>query len=295
MVDGDLGSVESVSRFPVKSMRGERIATARLTPAGFVGDRTYALIETASGKVVSAKRPRIGSKLLSCRAEFVEPFLAGSAAPPVRISLPTGLTVTSDDPHVDAVLSDYLGLLVSLRQTTAGEFLTVERSSPFSGQGVGAAQFSKPESVVNSSSSADAANLSPIPPGSFLDAFPVSVLTTSTLSKLGSLSPGSRFDRRRFRMNLMVHSPGEGFVEQEWLDREIRIGEEVQITVVVPDPRCVMTTLAQEDLPRDNGVLQTLDRHSRFRVGGGIYPCAGVYAVVKVQGEIREGDRLSEI
>jgi hypothetical protein len=56
-----------------------------------------------------------------------------------------------------------------------------------------------------------------------------------------------------------------------------------------------MTTLAQKDLPRDNGVLQTLDRHSRFRVGDGVYPCAGVYAAVKVQGEIREGDRLSEI
>jgi uncharacterized protein YcbX len=208
-------------------MQGEHVATAWLAPAGLVGDRTYALIEVASGKVLSAKHPRIGSRLLSCHAEFVEPFLAGDAAPPVKISLPNGSTVTSDDPHVDAVLSDYLGLLVSLQQTTADVFFGEEQPSPSSGWGVETARSSRPRAVVDAAGSAHSANLSPIPPGSFLDAFPISVLTTSTLSKLGSLAPGSRFDRRRFRMNLMVDSPGEGFVEQEWLGREIRIGEEV--------------------------------------------------------------------
>jgi len=46
---------------------------------------------------------------------------------------------------------------------------------------------------------------SPLPVGSFLDAFPLSVLTTSTRTQFGELRPESRFDERRFRMNVIVH------------------------------------------------------------------------------------------
>ena len=42
-----------------------------------------------------------------------------------------------------------------------------------------------------------------------------------------------------------------------------------------------MTTLAQPDLPRDNGVLQTIARHNRFDIPGlGPSSCVGVYALV---------------
>jgi uncharacterized protein YcbX len=54
---------------------------------------------------------------------------------------------------------------------------------------------------------------SPVPVGSFLDVFPVSVLTTSTLDRLNDLSPASKFDQRRFRMNVIVRTEDPGVVE----------------------------------------------------------------------------------
>ena len=54
-----------------------------------------------------------------------------------------------------------------------------------------------------------------------------------------------------------------------------------------------MTALAQDDLPRDNEILRTLVAHNRLDVAGGMYPCAGVYAVVETPGTTRAGDSVS--
>ena len=54
-ITAQVGSVTGLWRFPVKSMRGERLDEAHVTERGLVGDRAYALIDTDTGKVVSAK------------------------------------------------------------------------------------------------------------------------------------------------------------------------------------------------------------------------------------------------
>ena len=72
-----VGTVSTLSRFPVKSMQGERLETAELTEGGVVGDRAYALVETQTGKVASAKNPRFGAQLLGCRAAFIDPPTSG--------------------------------------------------------------------------------------------------------------------------------------------------------------------------------------------------------------------------
>ena len=56
---------------------------------------------------------------------------------------------------------------------------------------------------------------SPVPVGSFFDVFPLSVLTTSTLAQLNELRPQSRFDQRRFRMNVIVNTERPGFIEND--------------------------------------------------------------------------------
>ena len=133
-----------------------------------------------------------------------------------------------------------------------------------------------------------------MPAGSFFDLFPLSVLTTSTLEQLNELRPESRFDQRRFRMNLIVGAKEAGFVENKWVGRQLAIGDAVRIIVTMPDSRCVMTTLAQDELPRDNDVIRTLTRHNRVQVGdAGQFPCAGVYAVVEAPGTMRIGDRVT--
>jgi uncharacterized protein YcbX len=64
--------------------------------------------------------------------------------------------------------------------------------------------------------------------------------------------------------------------------------------VLLPTMRCIMTTLAQGDLPRDNRVLQTLTRHNRIEIPGlGTWSCVGAYAAVTSGGEVRTGDEVS--
>jgi hypothetical protein len=121
------------------------------------------------------------------------------------------------------------------------------------------------------------------------------VLTTSTLDRLGELEPESEFDVRRFRMNVIVGLPEHGFVENDWVGHSIAIGEEVRLSVALPDPRCCMPSVEQEDLPRDPKILKALARHNRIDVAGALFPCAGVYAVAESTGTIRKNDRVSLI
>ena len=134
---------------------------------------------------------------------------------------------------------------------------------------------------------------SPVPAGSFFDAFPLSVLTTSTLAHLEGIRPQSRFDQRRFRMNVIVKTEQPGFVENGWIGRELGLGDGTRIIVALLDPRCVMTTLAQDGLPQDTDVLRTLVGHNREQVANlGRLPCAGAYALVAAPGTVRIDDRV---
>jgi uncharacterized protein len=108
---------------------------------------------------------------------------------------------------------------------------------------------------------------SPVPVGAFFDVFPLSIMTTSTLARLNALRPQSRFEQHRFRMNVIVRTEQPGFVENDWVGRELALGDGARINVALLDPRWVMTTLAQEDLPQDTDVLRTLVRHNRMQVG----------------------------
>jgi uncharacterized protein YcbX len=75
------------------------------------------------------------------------------------------------------------------------------------------------------------------------------------------------------------------FVENAWIGRTVRIGEVVRLSITGPCPRCVMTTLAQGDLPKDSGILRTAARHNEVNVG--------VYASVVRGGNVRRGDAIS--
>jgi uncharacterized protein YcbX len=94
-------------------------------------------------------------------------------------------------------------------------------------------------------------------------------------------------------MNVIVDTPEPGFVENSWVGRALSVGDDVGLAVTMPDPRCVMTTVAQEDLERDPKILKALAKHNRIDAGGGLYPCAGVYAVVASPGRLRRGDRVA--
>src|SRR5881397_1806528 len=287
-----VGTIRALWRFPVKSMLGEELDAADLREGGIVGDRAYAIRDRETGKVASAKHPKRWPNLLACRAGFVEPPRPGDELPPVRIELADGDSVLSDAADVDAVLSRFFGRDVELARAAQNGY-TIDQYHPdeenYDPEG-------HRDEVVEAQLGAAFFNErglpSAVPEGSFFDLFPLSVLTTSSLDQLNGLEPESRFDARRFRMNVIVDTPAGGFVENEWVGRTLAIGDDVQLSVALPDPRCVMPSLAQEDLPKDHQILKALARHNRIDVAGALYPCAGVYAVAEATSTIRKGDRV---
>ena len=289
-----VGSVAGLWRFPVKSMRGEQLEQAEITGRGLVGDRAYALIDTDTGKVVSAKSVRLFPDLLDCRAAFVEPPRSGRELPPVRITLPNGASVTSGTREVDRVLSAHFQRNITLAQAAPEDFTIDQYHPDLENLDPAGHRDTLIEQKLGSAFFAEAGLASPVPVGSFFDLFPMSVLTTSTLGQLNDLRPESRFDQRRFRMNVIVGSQEAGFLENDWIGHELALGEAVRLRVALPDPRCIMTTLSQDELPKDLDILRTLTRYNRIQVGSaGQFPCVGVYAVVEAPGTMRIGDRVA--
>lgn len=289
-----VGAVTALWRFPVKSMRGERLEQASLTAGGVLGDRAYALVDADTGKIVSAKSVKLFPHLLACRATFIEPSRLGAELPPVRITLPDDTSVMSDARDANVVLSRFFRRNVRLARVAPEDFTIDQYHPDIEDIDPAGHQDAVVEQKLGSALFASAGLPSPVPVGSFLDVFPLSVLSTSTLARLTTLRPQSRFDARRFRMNVIVDTGEAGFVENGWVGRELSLGDAVRTSVAMPDPRCVMTTLAQDELPGDTNVLRTLAQHNRVNVGGmGLYPCAGVYAVVVAPGTVTIGDRAA--
>lgn len=289
--DAVVGIVSQLWRFPVKSMAGERLEAAPLTAQGVLGDRAYGLIDVQSGKVVSAKSAKSFPGLLACRAEFVEPPQAGRDMPAVRITLPDGQVVTSDAADADRALSAHFGRAVRLARAAPEDFTIDQYHPDVAHADPGGHRDTVVEQKLGAAFFRQAGMESPLAEGSFKDLFPMSVMTTSTLRRLAELRPESRFDVRRFRMNVIVETAEAGFAENEWVGAQLRFGDGARLVVALPDPRCVMTTLAQGDLPRDVEVIRTLTLHNRLPIAdAGQFPCAGVYAVVTAPGIVRVGD-----
>ena len=81
------GSVGALWRYPVKSMLGEELNAAEVTPRGLLGDRQFAIVDAATGKVAGAKNPRKWGNFLDFRAAYVEPPRPGSELPADRKSV----------------------------------------------------------------------------------------------------------------------------------------------------------------------------------------------------------------
>ena len=88
---------------------------------------------------------------------------------------------------------------------------------------------------------------SAVPVGSFMDAFPLSVMTTSTLDRVSELSPESTVDVSRFHMNIILNTREPGFVENNWIGHGFSISDSAQIQIAMPDPRCVICLLYTSD------------------------------------------------
>jgi len=270
-----VGRVVSLHRYPVKSMAGEDLASAEVTPQGVLGDRAYALVDSETGKVVSAKRPKRWAGILDCEASFLEPPTPELPVPPVRVTLPDGTAAASDDPRaLDGCLSAALGRPVRLA-SAAPPGAAFEYHWP-----------DMPGLVYEGRARRDEITVHEMPRGTFFDSASLLVLTTTSLAHLRGLVPGTDFDAVRFRPNLVIE-PVDGherFVENDWVGRTLHIGDEVRIEITKPCLRCVMVTLPQRGLIEDPVVLGAVFEHNEGNVG--------VKATVVSTGRVAIGDRV---
>src|SRR3954447_21594845 len=112
----ETGSVVGLWRYPVKSMMGEELNAAEVTERGLVGDRQFAVVDASTGKVAGAKNPRKWGNFFDFHAAYVEPPEAGSKLPAVRLTLPDGTVITSEQPDLARVVSQALGHEVDLAE-----------------------------------------------------------------------------------------------------------------------------------------------------------------------------------
>lgn len=270
-----IGEIQSLLRYPVKSMAGEALDAAAVVPEhGLQGDRAFALLDPATGRIASAKHPRRWAGLLECRAAFDGPLAPGQRHGPVRITLPDGSTVRSDAADVDAALGRALGRAVRLVDTPPPQVVHDEL-------GAGERDGEVPLAVGSG-------------PGTFFDFAPLHLIATASLRHLRAGRPGSDFAVARFRPNLVVDTGpavAPGFVEHAWVGQVLAIGDEVRVCVTFSCPRCVMPTLAQGALPADPAVLRAVAENPQmFALRARKLPSLGVYAHVVRGGTVRVGD-----
>jgi uncharacterized protein len=253
-----VGIVGELWRYPVKSLRGERLQEMTVTADGVLGDRAFALRDLKYGAILSAKMLPSMLALRACWA--VEPDAEGRGV--VRIEVPDGTSIEGDSPQAAEMLSDWLALQVRLESTRSGPLSHADIEAIRNGQAF-------------------------LPQWKFFDEGPVHLLATGTLKHLQGLLDGdSDFDPRRFRPNILIDTGDDagGFIEDRWLGGILEIGDRVKISDMWPAIRCSMTTHPQDELPHDPAILRAAAQYHQAYVG--------VFACVHEPGAIRSGDAV---
>jgi len=281
-----VGTLEELRRYPVKSMGGELLEEVDLQQGGLPGDRAWAVRDEVRGGIRGAKKI---PALMTLAARYASPPPAeGSSA--AEIVLPDGGTLSTGDPEVSERLSKAIDHPVSLWPLLPADALDhYRRGAPsrddFEQELREMFGRAPDEPLPDLSIFPPELMQFESPPGTYFDAFPLLLVTTASLGEMQKRAPESRFDTRRFRPNIVVSGTesSDPFPEREWCGKRLQIGEAV-LRVTIECPRCVMVTHGFEDLPRDPGVMRALVREA----GGNL----GAYATVESPGAMRLGDPI---
>lgn len=284
-------ALAAIGRHPVKSMLGESLEAAAIGSRGLVGDRTYAVVDRGDGRIASAKHPAKWKRLLEIAAAYVDE-VTDDRPVPVRLTFPDGTTLRSDDTGVDAALSRFVEREVALTTVPPDQGVYEEVWPDL--EGLAPAEFIDATTTGTLTSGEPVSDI-PVgaasPAGTFFDLAPLHLLTTATLAALRAAGPGADFDHRRYRPNLVIDVPGEEFVENGWVGREVRIGPTCVVRIDLPTMRCVMTTLAHGEVGADRETLRVIARTNRLEIPGlGSWACAGAYGSPTTAGTVTVGD-----
>ena len=255
-----IGKVESLWRYPVKSMRGDELNEAFVGFAGVYGDRLFAFRSSERPKGFPYLTGREQMKMLLYRPRFRHP---GKAA------IPPNLTEAEDiAPGLNPVFADPADLAVDV-ETPSGEVLSID--DPALARMLNERREWNPFTLLRSERA-------------MTDCRPVSLFSVQTARRLGE-ELGIDLDKRRFRANIFMDlASTTGFAEDEFVGRTLRIGAKAVVSILERDPRCAMITIDPDTAERNPDILGKVTKAHDGK--------AGVYGAVLVEGLVRVGDDI---
>jgi uncharacterized protein YcbX len=252
-----VGKVDSLWRYPVKSMRGEELDEAFASYSGIYGDRVFAFRSSANHKGFPYFTARDQRRLLQYRPRFRH---QDKAARPINLT-------DAESKNANPLLADLAELVVDV-ETPDGE--TVAIDEPALIDMLRADIDSKHTLTLMQSQRA------------MTDCRPVSIFSLQSARQLAE-ETGVRVDKRRFRANIYVDlKSAEGFAENELVGRSVRIGPKAVIAILERDSRCVIITLDPDTGEQAPAILK--------KVAQAHDGMAGVYGAVLVEGMLHKGD-----
>jgi uncharacterized protein len=254
-----IGTVDSLWRYPVKSMRGEELEEMFAGYAGVYGDRLFAFESSANPKGFPFFTGRDERQMIRYRARFRDPE---KAARPVNLGEAEKLS-----PNLNPISADVSELMVDV-ETPDGTTFAID----------------DPALIDNLRLNIDGNHELTLlrSDKAITDCRPLSIFSVQTAKKLGE-ETGVVVDKRRFRANVYVDlGPSEGFAEDGLVGRSLRIGSKVTVAVLQRDARCMMITLDPDTAEKTPAILKAVAQAHEGM--------AGVYGAVLVEGMIRKGD-----
>jgi uncharacterized protein YcbX len=247
-----IGRVESLWRYPVKSMRGEELREAYLTAKGVYGDRRYAFLSTGARKDFPYFTAREQPELLQHRARYLHPekmirpegdlSLEDGA---IEVETPEGERLAVDDPRLIQLLRSGLHEWQQQRH----QVMLVQSDNPV------------------------------------VDTRPLSLFSLQTVRQL-SEEVGVDLDKRLFRANVYVDlASGGGFAEDAWVGRKLAIGGVAVVKILKRTKRCKLITLDPETSVPNVEIMKKVAKEHELRAG--ITAGVLVEAMIAVGDEIR--------
>jgi uncharacterized protein YcbX len=279
----NVGTINGIYRYPVKSMGGEPLDQTDLLERGLPGDRAWAVRDEERGGIRGGKR---FPELMQCSASYeTEPPPEGSSR--AMMKLPDGRNLAIDDPSAPDELSHLVDSPVTVWPLLPADRLDhYRRGAPVLEDME--AEFrrvfgrTEDEPLPDISKFPEFVMEFESPPGTYFDAFPVMIMSTESLAYLQKSAPDQNFDIRRFRPNILLETQStESFPEREWIGRKLRLGG-AELTITMGCPRCVMTTHGFDDVPRDTRIMRSLVNLADGDLG--------VYATISGPGTVKVGD-----
>ena len=254
-----VGKVDSLWRYPVKSMRGEELDEAFASYSGIYGDRVFAFRSSANHKGFPYFTAREQRRLLQYRPRFRYP---DKATRPINL-------IEAESRNANPLVADLAELVVDV-ETPDGK--TVAINDPTLIDMLRADVDQKHQVTLMQSQRA------------MTDCRPVSVFSLQSAQQLAE-ETGTRVDKRRFRANVYVDlTSANGFAENELVGRSVKIGPKVIISILERDARCVIITLDPDTGEQTPAILKKVAQaHDGF---------AGVYGAILAEGMIRKGDSV---